>query len=73
MSLILCSRLAMIKFSSWVSCVNLNIYFFSFFFCASRFSEYAIATACFTGLPALTSVAMFFLNASGLVDLINGI
>jgi len=56
--------------------VKLNIYFPFFigldFFPASRFSEYAIATACFTGLPAATSVLMFFLNASGLVDLISG-
>ena len=36
-------------------------------------AAYAMATACLTGLPAATSVAMFFWNALGLLLLSNGI
>ena len=32
-----------------------------------------MATACFTGLPAFTSVLTFSLNALGVIDLIRGI
>lgn len=43
-----------------------------FFLAAARFSLYAIATACFTGFPAFTSVFIFFLNALGDFDLTSG-
>ena len=40
---------------------------------AARLTEYAIATACFTGLPADTSALTFLRNASGDFDLTSGI
>ena len=39
---------------------------------AARFTEYAMATACFTGLPALTSARTLLLKAFSLVDFFNG-
>lgn len=39
---------------------------------ALRCTEYAIATACFGGLPARTSAATFFLNAAGDFDFTSG-
>ena len=42
------------------------------FLAASRLTLYAIATACFTGLPAFTSALMFLRNAALLVDLLSG-
>jgi hypothetical protein len=39
---------------------------------AARLVLYAIATACLTGFPAFTSVAMFFLKAFSDFDLIKG-
>jgi hypothetical protein len=43
------------------------------FLAAARFTEYAIATACLTGLPALTSALMFLRMAFLDDDLTNGI
>lgn len=43
------------------------------FFAAALLVEYAIATACFGGLPAAISFLTFLVNACLLVDLINGI
>jgi hypothetical protein len=43
------------------------------FLAAARFVEYAMATACFGGLPALISAATFLRKAFLLVDLTNGI
>jgi hypothetical protein len=43
------------------------------FIAAALFVEYAIATACFGGLPAAISFLTFLVNAGLLVDLINGI
>ena len=40
---------------------------------AARFSLYAIATACLTGLPAFTSALMLCLKAFSDLDLIKGI
>jgi hypothetical protein len=40
---------------------------------ALRLTEYAIATACFTGLPAATSAFTFLRKASGDFDLTKGI
>jgi hypothetical protein len=40
---------------------------------AARLTEYAIATACFTGLPADTSALTFLRNASFEGDLTSGI
>jgi hypothetical protein len=40
---------------------------------AARLTEYAIATACLTGLPLLTSAATFLRNAAGDFDLTSGI
>jgi hypothetical protein len=42
-------------------------------FWASRLTEYAMATACFTGFPALTSAFTFARNAFLLGDLTSGI
>jgi len=42
------------------------------FLADSRFTLYAIATACLTGLPAFTSALMFLRNAEPLGDLTNG-
>jgi hypothetical protein len=39
---------------------------------ALRLTEYAIATACFTGLPAATSAFTFLRKASGVLDLTSG-
>lgn len=43
------------------------------FFCAARFTEYAIATACFCGFPAAISLRMFSDTAFLLPDFTNGI
>jgi hypothetical protein len=43
------------------------------FIAAALLVEYAIATACFGGLPAAISFLTFLVNAFLLVDLINGI
>jgi hypothetical protein len=43
------------------------------FIAAARLVAYAIATACFGGLPAAISFLTFLVNAGLLVDLINGI
>ena len=40
---------------------------------AARFTEYAIATACFTGLPAATSALMLLRKALEDFDLTSGI
>lgn len=39
---------------------------------AARFSEYAIATACLSGFPALTSALMLLSKAFLLVDFFSG-
>ena len=44
-----------------------------YFFFAARFSLYAIATACLTGFPALTSARMLLLKAALLADFLSGI
>jgi hypothetical protein len=46
--------------------------FHFFFFSASRLTEYAMATACFTGLPALISALTFSLNAGLDADFFSG-
>ena len=45
---------------------------FGDFIAAALLVEYAIATACFGGLPAAISFLTFLANAGLLVDLING-
>ena len=50
-----------------------SIYFiFLAGFAAARLVAYAIATACLTGLPLLTSVRMFCLKAFSDFDFISG-
>ena len=49
------------------------IHFFLPFFAASRLTEYAIATACFGGLPAAISALMFLRMAFLDADLTSGI
>jgi hypothetical protein len=51
-----------------------SIYFIFFAgLAAARLVAYAMATACFTGLPLLTSARMFCLNAFSDFDLTSGI
>jgi len=51
-----------------------SIYFIFFAgLAAARLVAYAVATACFTGLPLLTSARMFCLNAFSDFDLTSGI
>lgn len=47
-------------------------FFFGVDLAASRLTEYAMATACLTGLPDFTSAATLALNALGLVDFFSG-
>ena len=57
-----------------ISVVFLQHYLrFRFLLPAARFSEYAIATACFTGFPALTSARTFERKADLDVLRFNGI
>jgi hypothetical protein len=52
---------------------SVTTHFLPFLCWAARLVEYAIATACLSGLPALTSVATFFLKAFSDLDLTRGI
>jgi len=52
-------------------CVNCH-FFLDVDLAASRLTLYAMATACLTGLPALTSAFTLSLKALGLVDFFKG-